>query len=287
MAPAEQFVRANGLLFRVLSWGPSDGRSILLLHGFPESADTWQPIAEALAGAGFHVFAFDQRGYSEGARPADPAAYHFDKFVADALAVADRCGLPKFDVAGFGMGAAQAWILAARHPERIRSLVALRFPHPAAFASGIEHDPAQHEAWNRLQEDFGGHSLDERARDMLASDAAKLRAFLGKSGLPQPHLDRYVQRLRQPGALTGALSWEHAVSLKDFSQVPVVRVPTLYLWSRGPALAPSTAEATRAYVSASYTFEEVEGAGNFMIETSPDQITRAMLRFYSGFSPEP
>lgn len=280
VAPVERTVRANGLSFPTLQWGPSHGRAILLLHGFPQEARSWDQIARGLASAGYRVIAFDQRGYSEGTRPQNPHQYSFQLFVADALANADALDVERFDVAGMGMGAAQGWILAARHPQRVCSLVALRFPHPAAFANGIRTDPAQAESWAHLQRDLGGHNLDQRAAAMLTDDAAGLRAFLARSGLPQPWLDSYVTRLQRAHALAGAMAWEHAVSLDEFAVVPKVGVPTYYFWSQGPALTAATAQSTSRYVDGVFHLEELEDAGNFMIETSSDRILSRMLRFY-------
>jgi hypothetical protein len=77
-----------------------------------------------------------------------------------------------------------------------------------------------------------------------------------------------VARLKDPDALVGALSWEHAISLEEISGVPAITVPTLYLWSEGPGLARTTAEATRDYVHAAYREALIPYAGNFMLETS-------------------
>ena len=279
-APQAKTVLAQGLAFPTLAWGPPDGRPVLLLHGFPEDARTWSYIAAGLAAAGFYVVSFDQRGYATTSRPGDPTAYNFDLFVSDALAIADAYRLRRFNVGGFGMGGAQAWFLAARHPDRIKSLVVLRFPHPAAFAAGVRSDSAQAESWAKLQAQIGGQSADVRAAKLLEDDAAGLRTFLLKSGLPQAWVDRYVKRLQQPGALVGALSWEQAISLDEFAAVPDIRIPTEYVWSAGPALTASTATATAAHVSAKYHIDELQGAGNFMIETSAERLLPIMLKFY-------
>ena len=206
-------VRCNGLTFPVLTWGAEGGRPLLLLHGFPQEPSTWAPIATALAQDGFHAVAPVQRGYAASARPQGAAGYTFRQFVEDAIGIADALGLKTFDVAGFGVGAAQAWMLTAYYPARIRSLTAFRYPHPAAFARGMESDPEQKEKWFRVQQELGAENLDEKATAMLANDAAGLRRFLAASGLPQPFLDRYVLRLKEPGALVGALSWNLAVQL--------------------------------------------------------------------------
>lgn len=95
-APKAKTVRANGLIFPTLAWGSSDDSPVLLLHGFPEDAQTWSYIAEGLAAAGFYVVSFDQRGYAATTRPANPTAYNFDLFVRDALAIADAYRLRRF-----------------------------------------------------------------------------------------------------------------------------------------------------------------------------------------------
>lgn len=55
----------NGLKVHLLEAGhETPGRPmVLLLHGFPELAYSWRRIMPALAGAGYHVIAPDQRGY--------------------------------------------------------------------------------------------------------------------------------------------------------------------------------------------------------------------------------
>lgn len=279
-APQAKTVRANGLAFPTLAWGSPEGRPVLLLHGFPQDARTWSYIAAGLAAEGFYVVSFDQRGYASTTRPADPTAYNFELFVSDALAIADVYRLGQFNVGGFGMGGAAAWLLAARHPDRVKSLVVLRFPHPAAFAAGIRSDSAQAASWAKLQAQIGGQSADVRAAKLLEDNAAGLKTFLLQSGLPQAWVDRYVRRLQQPGALVGALSWEQAISLDEFAAVPDIRIPTEYVWSAGPALTASTAAATAAHVSARYRIEELQGAGNFMIETSAERLLPIMLNFY-------
>ena len=61
-----RFVRGvNGLDIHILEAGyaPADRPLVLLLHGFPEIAYSWRKVMPALAEAGFHAVAPDQRGY--------------------------------------------------------------------------------------------------------------------------------------------------------------------------------------------------------------------------------
>ncbi len=61
-----RFVRGvNGLDIHILEAGyaPAGRPLVLLLHGFPEIAYSWRKVMPALAEAGFHAVAPDQRGY--------------------------------------------------------------------------------------------------------------------------------------------------------------------------------------------------------------------------------
>jgi pimeloyl-ACP methyl ester carboxylesterase len=54
---------------------PEDGPVVILLHGFPESWYSWRRQIPALASAGYHVIALDQRGYNESGKPRSVREY--------------------------------------------------------------------------------------------------------------------------------------------------------------------------------------------------------------------
>src|SRR3954447_3576709 len=129
---------ADGLSFRARVVGPKDGRVVFLLHGFPETSRCWSRQLEALAGAGYRAVAFDQRGYSPGARPADVAAYKPAELVRDTLLVADALGVEAFDLVGHDFGGMVAWMVAGHHQDRVRTLTVASTPHPAAFRANYQ-----------------------------------------------------------------------------------------------------------------------------------------------------
>ena len=278
LPPATVAVRCNGLTFPVLVWGADGGRPMLLLHGFPQEPATWGALAEALVADGFQIFAPSQRGYVATARPQQQSDYTFPTFVSDAVSIMDALQVAKVDLAGFGVGALQAWMVAAYHPSRIRSLTALRYPHPAAFADALRLGAEQTEKWASLQQQFGPADIDARTTSLLDRDASGLFAFLQANDLPQPFLSSYVQRLREPGALRGALSWVSAVSVEELAQVPPVSVPTLYIWSEGPGLAAEAVAATRSYARSGYSEIRLANSGNFMLEKTPASLIPHMRR---------
>lgn len=108
-------VEANGIQIHVATAG--NGPPLLLLHGFPHTWLVWREVMEALA-ATHQVIAPDLRGLGATTRAAD--GYDLDTLVADALAVLPR---EPAIVAGLDLGGPVAFLAAARHPDRVRSLV--------------------------------------------------------------------------------------------------------------------------------------------------------------------
>ncbi len=97
------------------------GPPLLLLNGIAMSAPSWQPVAAPLA-ENFTVIRCDLRGQllSPGSPPADVAEH-----VADVVEVLDHLGLDSVHVLATSFGGAVGALLAARHPERVRSLLSI------------------------------------------------------------------------------------------------------------------------------------------------------------------
>src|SRR3954465_4099056 len=100
------------LVFDARVAGPIDGPGVVLLHGFPETSESWNHQMPALAAAGYRVIAPDQRGYSPRARPAGADAYRTERLVADVVALADAARLDRFHLVGHDWGGAIAWQVA-------------------------------------------------------------------------------------------------------------------------------------------------------------------------------
>jgi pimeloyl-ACP methyl ester carboxylesterase len=116
--------------------GPPDGPAILLLHGWPDDAATWDQVSPALAAAGFRTVAPWLRGCgptrfrsAQTIRDGRAAA-----LAQDAIELMDGLGIARFAVAGHDWGARIAYALAALIPERLTAIAALSVgysPHGA------------------------------------------------------------------------------------------------------------------------------------------------------------
>ncbi|SFP00556.1 Pimeloyl-ACP methyl ester carboxylesterase [Amycolatopsis arida] len=259
--------------FDAIAAGPADGRPVLLLHGFPEAAVSWEHQVATLGAAGFRAVAPDQRGYSPGVRPEDPAAYGIGELVGDVLGIAEALGWSRFDLAGHDWGAAVGWWTADAHPDRLRTLTAVSTPHPGALAAALRTDDDQ-----RLR---SGYMIEWRQRGvterrMLADGAEALRRMF-EWKVPPSRVDEYVRRLREPGALTAALNWYRAG--RPDGRIGRISVPTLYVWSTEDVAFGSTAALdTENWVTGPYTFEMLEDVSHWVPEEVPELLTGLLLR---------
>jgi pimeloyl-ACP methyl ester carboxylesterase len=265
-----QQYRHDGLTFDLDDSG-GDGDVVVLLHGFPETKASWRRVTPHLVDAGYRVVAPDQRGYSPGARPADTSSYAMAHLVSDVVGMLDALGADRADVVGHDWGAAVAWQVAGHHPERVSTLTAVSVPHPLAFLEALRTDDDQRER-SQYMRFFEQEGVAEDT--LLADDAAALRAVFG----PVQDVDRYVEHLQRPGALTAALSWYRAQDLATVQASGPTTVPTLYVWSDGDvALGPVAAHATAAHVSAPYRFEVLHDVSHWVPDEAPEQLSGWVL----------
>jgi pimeloyl-ACP methyl ester carboxylesterase len=254
----------SGLTFDVTDRGDPSAPAVLLLHGFPENRQSWDPIADRLVDAGLRTLAPDQRGYSPRARPttAYPRPYAIPELVEDAVALIDAAGLDRVHLVGHDWGGGIAWTLAGAYPERVASLTVLSTPHPAAVRQAMSSAPWQF-AHSSYMLFFQVPRIPERVL------ARRLEASLRSSGVPRAEAERVGGRMREPGALKGALGWYRAMRFSRGS-VHRCRVPTTFVWgNRDVFLGRQAAEGTGAMVLADYRFVEVD-EGHWLPERQPE-----------------
>lgn len=137
----------NGLRMHVLEAGYEDGGTrpcLLLLHGFPELAYSWRKVMPALAGAGYHVIAPDQRGYGrttgwDGNYDGDLRSFRLLNLVTDMLALVFALGRRHVDaVVGHDFGSHVAAHCALIRPDVFRAMALMSAPYagpPALVAN--------------------------------------------------------------------------------------------------------------------------------------------------------
>lgn len=116
------------LRMSALAWGPPDGRLVLCLHGYPDTAWTWRHLGPALAAQGYRVVAPFTRGYSPTEIPID-GDYHIGALMFDAIALHSYLdGGPDAVLAGHDWGGFTAAGLAACPANPFAKVAVLAIP---------------------------------------------------------------------------------------------------------------------------------------------------------------
>jgi pimeloyl-ACP methyl ester carboxylesterase len=105
-----------------------EGPVVLLCHGFPELGYSWRHQLPALAAAGYHAVAPDQRGYGQTGAPEAIEAYSLLHLVGDMTGLLDQLGEKQAVIVGHDWGALVAWTAALIRPDRFRAVVGMSVP---------------------------------------------------------------------------------------------------------------------------------------------------------------
>jgi pimeloyl-ACP methyl ester carboxylesterase len=268
-------IRANGVDLAYLSEGR--GPLVLLLHGFPDTAHTWDRAMPELARAGYRVVAPFLRGYHPSEIPKD-GPFDIDTLGTDVTALVEALGEQQAIVIGHDWGATAAYAAAALAPERVRLLITLAVPHPRV----IPRTPRQ--VWSMR------HFLRLRG----ASIAAKLRAeelrYIDElwrrwspawTDLPASETAAVKQAFAEPGSLEAACAYYAAIPLSG--KLPPsaklnIKVPTIaFAGQHDRQMKRRTYEKARACFEGPYDIVDVPG-GHFMHREHPDHVVAELVR---------
>ena len=302
-------VPTNGVELRVTEAG--SGPPVILAHGFPELAYSWRHQVPALADAGYHVLAPDQRGYGGSSRPAAVEDYDIMALTGDLVGLLDDLGEERAVFVGHDWGSMVVWHTALLAPERCAGVVGMSVPfqprgeippteamraifadsffyilyfqEPGVADADLDRDPAR-----TMRGMLAGVGSGAGDPDAMAADG---RGFVER--LPQPdelpewldatELDRYVAEFRRTG-FTGGLNWYRNLDrnwrLTEHLAGAEVTVPSLFIGgSADPVLLMSPPDAAAAWLTDHRGTVLVEGAGHWVQQEAPDQVNAALLAF--------
>ena len=268
MSLAGRRIKVNDVHLNVVIEG--EGRPVILLHGFPDSAFLWRNQISALAGNGYKVIVPDLRGFGDSDAPRGKRHYTFDIIASDVIALLDHLDVEKVSVIGHDLGAVVGWFLAIQHPERLIRYVAVSVGHPRAYRSGIEQ---KLRAWYALGFQFP-----------FASEWT-VRMFdwyvLRRMTRAHPETDHWIKDLSREGMLTAGLNWYRANMIKIlFGDIPNAKVPVLGIWSTGDRfLSQDQMKNSVRYVDGPWLYEKLEGPSHWIPLDAPDRLNTLLLNY--------
>ncbi len=124
---SHRFIETNGIRMHIAEKGK--GPVVVMCHGFPELWYTWRHQLPALAEAGFHAVAPDQRGYGQTDRPEPIEAYNIFQLTGDIVGLVSALGASQAVIIGHDWGSIVAQHCALLRPDIFRAAVLLSVPY--------------------------------------------------------------------------------------------------------------------------------------------------------------
>ncbi|BBY45426.1 epoxide hydrolase [Mycolicibacterium celeriflavum] len=314
LTPTERFVDTNGVRLRVLEAGERGAPLVVLAHGFPELAYSWRHQLPALAEAGYHVLAPDQRGYGGSSRPEAIDAYNVVELCADVVGLLDDSGAERAVIVGHDFGGAVAWAAPLLHPDRFAGAVGIcappvprsRVPTTQAFRrifgdkffyilyyqepgpadAELNRDPAM-----TMRKLFGSATaskdglIDQR---MVEPGPHGFLARIPEPGdlpdwISQDEFDYYVDEFTRTG-FTAPLNWYRCFDrnweLTAATPAATIAVPSLFLsGADDPTLAYTPRHRAREIVTGDYREVMIDGAGHWLPQERPAAVNTVLLDF--------
>lgn len=106
-----------------------EGQPVVLVHGWMVGGSVFDPLIDALTGAGMRLIIPDQRGVGDSAKPV--MDYELRQYARDLITLVDTLDLKRFRLVGHSMGGQIAQLAAADLGERVQTM-ALLCPVPAS-----------------------------------------------------------------------------------------------------------------------------------------------------------
>ncbi|ROH91917.1 alpha/beta hydrolase [Stagnimonas aquatica] len=285
--PVFRFQPANGLEFGLLEAGPVDGPLVLCLHGFPDSALSFQPLIQGLAAEGYRAVAVAMRGYQPTSLPTD-GDYSAVALARDAIALIDHLGAKQAVLVGHDWGAVATYLAAALRPDRVRGVVTAAIPHLRRFLLR----PTAAQLWrSRYMLKFQWPGTESR---LLAEQLRPLQA-LSRDWSPgletvaalAPVWAGFAERSR----LTAALSYYRALPAALLSSeiwqlvLAPTPVPACVIHGQDDGCVAAEMFAGQSHLFAAGLQEvAIAGAGHFMHLEQPQRFNAAVLDFLRQLS---
>lgn len=269
----ERTLEVNGLRFHLDDEG--EGRPVILLHGFPDTARLWRQQIAALAKAGHRCVAPDLRGRGRTERPATVEGYRLATMVGDVTGILDALDIERADVVGHDWGAALAWLVASLAPERVNRLVVISVGFPGA--AGPPTLESLQKGWYRILVQYEGVA-EELFRK---NDFYLLKELLQGQG----DVERYLADLAEPAALTAGFNWYRAnLPIKNLlgpgPALPAVKADTLGVFGTNDRyLTEAAMTASNSKVEGQWRYERLEGVGHWIPLEAPERLNQLLLEF--------
>jgi non-heme chloroperoxidase len=254
-------------------WGK--GRPVVLMHGWPLSADTWDYQAMELAEAGYRVIAYDRRGFGRSGQPW--SGYEYDTLSDDLAEVMNATGARDATIVGFSMGGGEVARYMSRHGGKgVKQAVLI-----GSVVPGL---PKSADNPQGVEAEFLDDLISQIETDRAAFFAGFFKDFYGVGLMAHPVSDAVLDwswNLAMQASLKATIECVNAFGRTNFhADLPHFKVPTLIIHGTGDATVPveMTARAAAKKIPGA-KLVEYDGGPHGLLASHQAEVTRDLLAF--------
>jgi non-heme chloroperoxidase len=257
----------------VKDWG--SGRPVILIHGWPLSADSWDDQGMAIADAGYRAIAYDRRGFGRSSQPW--SGYDYDTLADDLAAVIEQTGARDAALVGFSMGGGEVARYMSRHDGQ-SAVQAILVSSVLPFRLKTDDNPAGTE---QAAFDKTALALNEDRPRFLAGF---FRTFFGVDTAEDPVSDEllaWARSVAMQASLKATLECLRSFSSTDFrGDLAAFKVPTLIVHGTEDKTVPIDASSRAAATGIkNNTLIEYDGAPHGLFATHKRRLTRDLIDY--------
>ena len=262
----------------VKEWGPANGRPVILIHGWPLNADSWDDITLGLANAGFRAIAYDRRGFGRSDQPWD--GYDYDTLADDLASVIEQCDAEDAAIVGFSMGGGEVARYLSKHGTGDVSQAAL-------ISSVVPYMLKTADNPNGVDQSVFDSMTEGMKDDRAAFMQTFAKGFFGVGFLKSPVSDAVLDGFFQSAMMAGlhpTLACAKAFATTDFrSDLSAFTIPTLIIHGTSDQTVPIDPSARQAAKHVPHAkLIEYDGAPHGLLVTHKVEVLRDLLAFLNG-----
>jgi non-heme chloroperoxidase len=263
----------DGTKLYVKLWG--SGRPVILMHGWPLSADSWDDGAMALAEAGFRAIAYDRRGFGRSSQPWN--GYEYDTLADDLGAVIEQTGAKDATIIGFSMGGGEVARYMSRHDGK-------NVVQTALISSVVPYMLKTSDNPTGVDQSVFDQMAQAMKEDRTAFFSTFFKNFFAggpTSSQVSPELIEWACNTAMMAGLKPTLACANAFATSDFRpDLEAFTVPTLIVHGTADKTVPIDASSRQtAKTIKNATFLEYEDAPHGLFATHKEKLAKDLIDF--------
>lgn len=275
--------------------GPAEAPAVLLLHGWPDDASTWDEVAAQLNAAGLRTIVPSLRGFgaTRFLSAGTPRTGNTGALAIDALLMMDALGIARFFIAGHDWGANIAEALAVGWPDRVARMAMLSTP---PRLGGMPTPPF----WHAQRQWYHWFQATERGADAVRNDRKGFAYIMWENWAPPGWFDeatfeQVAQSFDNPDWAEVTIHsyrarWGEAAPdprsewLEDkVKATKTLSLPALYIQGEVDGVnPPPVSENVAEKFTGSFQRILLPGVGHFPTREAPEEVAKRLIALFSS-----